>query len=313
MIPREILKKIRQIELRTNRIVIASVDGGCMRTPQFSNAPTNHPALRRGRRPQPRSAGEIQPVFWFALTCVLSPRRGFHPVTFSVESAARPNHPTAGYSKDAGSVSPSPWGEGRDEGGRKTNLPESKSLQSLDERIGIPAGMPDGEHTNFIAFDPEINSVFESGHPRLANESGFFLKKFGVLFDAFKQRQKFGVEFLSQARLPLFIPFQSLKIVKVGGRFEPQPLHFQPKRLRASSRTCSNGIPSRGFLLNSSARRSSSAFCSGVIVSSKSPNSRSMVSTSSRRSISGIRRSSSRISVALMESNLTAVKLFASA
>jgi hypothetical protein len=250
MIPREILKKIRQIELRTNRIVTGSAGGGCVRrtsrsTPEFSNAPTNHHALRLGLRPQPRS-GKI-------------------------------------------------------------------SFEPLPQRVGIPAGMPDGEHTNFIAFDPEINSVFESGHPRLANESGFFLKKFGVLFDAFKQREKFGVEFLPQTRLPFFIPFQRLKVISVGGRFEPQPLHFQPKRLRASSRTCSNGIPSRGFLLNSSARRSSSVFCSGVIVSSKSPNSRSMVSTSSRRSISGIRRSSSRISVALMESNLTAVKLFASA
>jgi len=44
MIPREILKKIRQIELRTNRS-----------TPAIFNAPTNHHALRLGLRPQPRS------------------------------------------------------------------------------------------------------------------------------------------------------------------------------------------------------------------------------------------------------------------
>jgi hypothetical protein len=33
MIPREILKKIRQIELRTNRIVTGSVERGCVRIP----------------------------------------------------------------------------------------------------------------------------------------------------------------------------------------------------------------------------------------------------------------------------------------
>src|SRR5688572_16118513 len=76
--------------------------------------------------------------------------------------------------------------------------------------------------------------------------------------------QKFGIKFLSQTRLPCFIEFQSLKVIEVGGRLEPHPLHFQPKRLRASSRTCSKGVPSWGFLRNSSARRSSSAFCSGV-------------------------------------------------
>ncbi len=100
--------------------------------------------------------------------------------------------------------------------------------------------------------------------------------------------------------IPAGMPFQGLKIIQTGRRFEPQPFHFQPKRLRASARTCSHGMPAFGFFRSSSARRSSSAFCSGVSSSLKSPNSRSMVSTSSRRSASGIRRSSSRISVLLM-------------
>jgi hypothetical protein len=60
MIPREILKKIRQIEIRTNRVVTASSDRGCVRstsrsTPDISYALTNHHALRLGLRPQPRS------------------------------------------------------------------------------------------------------------------------------------------------------------------------------------------------------------------------------------------------------------------
>jgi hypothetical protein len=60
MIPREILKKIRQIEIRTNRVVTGFAERGCVRstrrsTPDISNALTNHYALRLGLRPQPRS------------------------------------------------------------------------------------------------------------------------------------------------------------------------------------------------------------------------------------------------------------------
>jgi hypothetical protein len=60
MIPREILKKIRQIELRPNRIVTVLAERGCVRstsrsTPDISNALTNCYALRLGLRPQPRS------------------------------------------------------------------------------------------------------------------------------------------------------------------------------------------------------------------------------------------------------------------
>ena len=60
MIPREILKKIRPIELRTNCLVTEFAERGCVRspsrsTPTISNAPTNHHALRLGLRPQPRS------------------------------------------------------------------------------------------------------------------------------------------------------------------------------------------------------------------------------------------------------------------
>ncbi len=77
-----------------------------------------------------------------------------------------------------------------------------------------------------------------------------------------------------------------------------------------SSRSCSQGIPRPGVFRASSARRSSSAICSRVRWST---NSFSIRSTSSRRSASGIRRSSSRISVALMGLNLPAIEHFASA
>ena len=85
MIPREILKKIRQIEIRANRVV-------------------------------------TELVFWSTLTCVLSPKRGLQPVTRSVYLPVRSTNPVAGFSKDAVRVSPSPWGEGRDEGGQEANF-----------------------------------------------------------------------------------------------------------------------------------------------------------------------------------------------
>ena|ERR1035437_3564803 len=93
MIPREILKKIRQIELCTNRLVTEFAAGAHV-------------------------WGENQLVFRPALTCVLSPGRGFRPITLSARPTVRPTNPVAGFFRVAGSVSPSPWGEGRDEGGR---------------------------------------------------------------------------------------------------------------------------------------------------------------------------------------------------
>jgi len=59
-----------------------------------------------------------------ALTHTLSPRRGF----LRLESAGcfmRITNPAVGVFRSAGSVSPSPGGEGRDEGGLKTTIPAS--------------------------------------------------------------------------------------------------------------------------------------------------------------------------------------------
>src|ERR1035437_10350397 len=108
MIPREILKKIRQIELRTNRLATEFAAGA-------------------------RLGGKNQLVFWPALTCVLSPRRGFQPITLSVSPAVCEVNPVAGFPKDVGSVSRSPWGEGRDEGGRGTNYWNEKAHNSFPE------------------------------------------------------------------------------------------------------------------------------------------------------------------------------------
>jgi len=96
MIPREILKKIRQIELRTNRIV-TEMGAACF-------------------------DGKRKSVFSSALTCVLSPRRGFQPSTLSASSAVHSANPVTSHFQVAAGVSPSPWGEGRDEGGHGLNI-----------------------------------------------------------------------------------------------------------------------------------------------------------------------------------------------
>jgi hypothetical protein len=130
MIPRELLKKIRQIEIRTNRSVSGSAAGArasarfTVRKPNASEtspAPNGIRPLKRRERRAPITAGS-QMVVSPALTCVLSPGRGFQPVTVSASPAARPANPVVDISISAARVSPSPWGEGRDEGGCETNF-----------------------------------------------------------------------------------------------------------------------------------------------------------------------------------------------
>ncbi len=137
MIPREILKKIRQIEIRTNRLVTEFAAGA-------------------------RLDGGIQLVFWPALTCVLSPRRGFQPVTLPLCPAVRPANPIAGFSKDAGSVSPSPWGEGRDEGGRETNFisaaPERGCVRSTSRSTPAISNAPTNHHALRLGLRPQPRS-----------------------------------------------------------------------------------------------------------------------------------------------------------
>ncbi len=82
MIPREILNKIRQIELRANR--------------EVGRVTPCAPAVRPGHAP----AGKGLPA---------------------LPEVGRPTNPDSGIYNDAAGVSPSPWGEGRDEGGRDHN------------------------------------------------------------------------------------------------------------------------------------------------------------------------------------------------
>ena len=57
-------------------------------------------------------------VLTLALILAFSPGEKEPPAHVSLFSDDRPANPAAGFVKDAARVAPSPWGEGRDEGGR---------------------------------------------------------------------------------------------------------------------------------------------------------------------------------------------------
>src|SRR5664279_1824277 len=251
MIPREIHKKIRQTEIRTNRVVTGFAAGA-------------------------RHGEKNQLVFWPALTCVLSPGRGFQPVTLSISPAVHPANPVAGISKDAGSDSPSPWGEGRDEGGRETNFPlTGLSFQPPAQLRRIPRPMPDSKNFDFTMFDVdgEVNRVRPRfGHFGFPRQCCRQPKSFRVLSQSLQKRLKFIIKSQTNASFAFFIPVHSLIPFQFGfGLRNDFERHFLARRrFLISAETSSMGVPRPGCFNASSARRSSSAICSGVSSSSKS-------------------------------------------
>ena len=304
------LNSMRELKRRERRAP-AAPERGCVQstsrsTPAISNAPTNHPALRLGLRPQPRSVGgKNQLVTWPALTCVLSPRRGFQPATLSLCLAIRPINPVAVFSKDAGSVSPSPWGEGRDEGGRETNFSlAGQSFESLLQFRRVARGVENRKHCKDVILDREVDGVFfESSEANLLCASANSLKMTRVGHRPLERQLHFQFELAPQPRTFSFIPSNGFFKLQTGSGFENnQQPHFQPKRLLRPASTCSQGIPSWGFFSKSARRRSSSAACSGVRSGSyPCPETFSQRSCANlMRSFSGRDVAARRISVALM-------------
>jgi len=281
---------------------------------QRASATSNRNAVAAAIGNAPKSAAERhwdggkQLVFLSALTCVLSPRRGFQPVAFSKYPAVLPFNPAADLSKDAGRVSPSPWGEGRDEGERKSNFPPPVvSLQPPAQFRGISRAVPDGQHFDFLMLrvDGEVNRVRpRSRHCGFVRQPACQPETFRLPGKGLKCFANGNVQSLADPGFALIIEHHGLIPVAfgVGPNYDREGHFLARRRSWISVKTCSTGFPRPGCFNASSARRSSSAFCSAVSSSLKSPNSKSMVSISSRRSGSGIRRNSSRISVLLMAS-----------
>ena len=232
MIPREILKTIPQIELRTNRIVTGFAPGARLCEPQ-------HCRWSEGVE----NSG-----------CV-----------FQVASAA---------------------------GCR----PALRSLQPSSQLRRIPRAMPDGKNLNFAAFrvDSEVNRV----GPRLG-QLGFVRQtcrqsqSFGPVFERLEKSLKCVIESPTLTDFLRLIPVHGLIPLPLGHglRDDFERHFFASRRFLISAETSSMCVPRPGCLSASSARRSSSATCSGV--SSSSNRSRSCSKTS-RCSSNGSRSSCSK-------------------
>ena len=179
------------------------------------------------------------------------------------------------------------------------------SLQPSAQHRWVARAMPHSNHLDFGVgvIKHEVNRIRPTANARLA----CLMSGFGKTKRLDRNRCNHRIHFESESNTKSFnltlIPSHRLPKFKCGfGVMDDSKAHFL-YFANVSSRSCSHGMPRPGFLRASSARRSSSAICSGVSASLKSPNSNSISSTSSRRSASGIRRSSSRISALLIAVN----------
>jgi hypothetical protein len=136
--------------------------------------------------------------------------------------------------------------------------------KALSQSVGISARMINRQDSNFIPLHCEANFVFEPMENCFAHISRNLRKTFRRMFNPFKEVFDLLFELATQSRLPFFQIIDSCGVVQICWRLEIQSPHFQPCRLRTSSRTCSQGIPDFGFFLKSSALRSSSAISSGI-------------------------------------------------
>jgi hypothetical protein len=190
------------------------------------------------------------------------------------------------------------------------------SFQPSPQFRRIPRPMPNGNDFNLAVFD--VNREINRIRPRFG-QLGFVRqscrqpKPIGVARQRLEKGLKFVIKSPTHTGFLRFIPIHGLIPFPFGFGFRDDfERHFlASRRFLISAETSSIGVPRPGCLSASSARRSSSAICSGVSSSSKY-SSRTFAATS-YCSASGKRWICSRICVALMELNLPAVKHFASA
>ena len=199
----------------------------------------------------------------------------------------------------------------------RTNRVVSETLagalfQSALQFRGISGPMPNrgDDHLGCLVVDCEINGI----RPRARNlgsarQPAGETEPFRIQTDRFEKRSQFVRKPLAESLLPLVVKANSLRKFPLSFLLDQNAKahRFARNCFSISAITSSRGRHFSGCARARSARRSSSAICSGVSVSSTSPNSISMASTSSRRSASGMRRSSSRISALLMTTIYRAV------
>jgi hypothetical protein len=236
-------------------------------------------------------------------------------------------HPVTKLSRNAGSISPSPWGEGRDEEGRKTNSAEilqwrerrvlifhalrlglrpqprseNELLQTSVQFHRISRAVENRDDTDEVRLNGVIDAVaIKNFHFRFINGFARKGKSFRVLKDTAESCVDFGSKTITEPGLLFVIPKNG--IFKLKPRLWLKDYFAGHARRCASlplssARTFSQVTPSSGWRRSRSARSSNRANISG---GNSSLNSAWMSWTTSHCSSNAIRRNCSRISIALI-------------
>ena len=183
------------------------------------------------------------------------------------------------------------------------------SLQSSAQVFWIALGMKysDYPHLGWPFGYNEVNRILPIGDPRCASPSANEPVSGRILSNLAKEISDIASQPLPNAWFLGIIPIYSLlKFIFSFSLDDEVETHFAERnRSSISRKTSSKGLPRSGWAKACSARRSSSANCSGVssdpMLSDASPNSSMIKSTRSRCSSGGNPRILSRISAALME------------
>jgi hypothetical protein len=195
-----------------------------------------------------------------------------------------------------------------------------RSFQAPAKICGIARAVENGENRKDILLNCEVNAVFgKATQPNLSGVTTNLPEQTDIRLRPLKSYRDLEGKLSSQPGPLFFIPSDRFLKFTPRRRFENEvEAHFHPNRFFKSACTCSQGIPSRGFLSNSARRRSSSAACSlvksGSIQPSSSPNSVQICSTTARFSSAFKPRICSMIliSVALTRLNYSGLGNFAS-
>ena len=177
-------------------------------------------------------------------------------------------------------------------------------FQPSPEFGGIPTAMPDGADNHFTGFrfDCVINRIRPIQNFSLTGQACGAGKSFRISANLPKNTKDVAGKSLSKPGFSFIIKVNCVGEFSFGSFFNDGPKDHRLARYRfsISATTSSKGRQRSGCLKASSARRSSSAICSGVNSSSNSPNSWRICSTTSCCSSGGNRRICSKISAALM-------------
>ncbi len=321
MIPREILKKIRQIELRTNRPVTGFTPGArasarfSVRPPAVSktNLALNslRPPMRRERR-APIPTGLRPPAQGREKRATL----GRRPPGLTNRNAVA----AISFSSAARGIGPNPVGVGDDlipssQGSSCIAtlgyMPESRwdspnsiasetfagvSFQPPAQLHRISRTMPEGadNHLGTLVFNDEKYRIWpRGGHFCFLSQPAGKGKAGGILANGFEKSLQIFGESLTDSRLASVIEFNGFGKFPFRLRLNDNAKTHRPARnsFSRSATTSSRGRQRSGCASARSARRSSSAICSGVSMSSNLSRS---CSKTSRCSSNGSRSSCSK-------------------